>query len=73
MVGLPRAIASSAMDGKNKKVDRFEKEKIAFHNDVRAAYLEIAKNEPGRVKIVDSEKQSINDIHEQIKNVIKNH
>ena len=67
MVGLPRAIGASGMEkGKVKKVDRFEKEKIAFHNDVRAFYLETAKNDSGRFRIIDTEKQSQQNVQEQI-------
>ncbi len=72
MVGLPRAIDVSNLEkGRIKKVDRFEKEKLTFHNDVRAAYLEIAKNEPDRVKVVDTEKQDINAVQDQIKKIAK--
>lgn len=37
---------------KKKKVDRIEKEKIKFHKKVRYGYLQIAKNEPSRVKTI---------------------
>lgn len=71
-VGLPRAIAASNLDGgKIKKVDRFEKEKIAFHEEVRKAYLQIAAGDPGRVKVISTEKQDINTVHEEIKRKIK--
>lgn len=71
-VGLPRAIAASNLDnGKIKKVDRFEKEKIAFHEEVRRAYLQIAADDPGRVKVISTEKQDINTVHEEIKNIVK--
>lgn len=35
------------------KVDRIELETIAFHNRVRAGYLELAKREPDRIKIIE--------------------
>lgn len=71
-VGLPRAIAASSMEsGKIKKVDRFEKEKIAFHEDVRKAYLEIASADPARVKVISTEKTDINSVHEEIKRQVK--
>lgn len=35
--------------------DRFEKEKMKFHDRVRAQYLLIAKNSPERVKVIDSD------------------
>lgn len=36
------------------KVDRLELEEIAFHRKVRAGYLEIARREPGRIRIIDA-------------------
>ena len=43
---------------------------VEFFERVRNGYLEIAKQEPERVKVVDS-KQSIEDIHKQILELIK--
>ena len=45
--------------------DRMESAGIEFFERVRQGYLEIAKQEPNRVKVVDS-KQSIEEIHKQI-------
>jgi len=74
MVGLPRAIAASSKEsGKVKKVDRFEKEKLAFHNDVRNMYLELAKNDPQRIKVVDTEKPDLNTVQDEIKRIAKEH
>jgi len=71
-VGLPRAIAASNMEkGKIKKIDRFEKEKIAFHEEVRKAYLQIAAENTERIKIISTEKQDIHTVHEEIKKHIK--
>lgn len=47
VVGLKRA-------GQRSTPDRFESENIAFMERMRATYLEIARNEPDRVKIIDS-------------------
>ncbi|MFA5878714.1 MAG: dTMP kinase [Candidatus Margulisiibacteriota bacterium] len=49
--------------------DRFEKENIDFYKKVRHAYIEIAKNEPNRIIIIDGTK-SIDIISAEIKNVI---
>jgi dTMP kinase len=38
------------------KVDRFEQETIDFHNLVRQGFHQIAREEPERVKVVDSSK-----------------
>ena len=45
--------------------DRMESAGIEFFERVRQGFLEIAKQEPNRVKVVDS-KQSIEEIHKQI-------
>jgi len=37
-----------------RKVNRFELETIEFHNRVREGYLQIAREEPDRVKIIDA-------------------
>jgi dTMP kinase len=46
-VGLERA-------GQRSTPDRFESENIAFMERMRSSYLEIARREPERVKIIDS-------------------
>ena len=45
--------------------DRMESAGINFFNKVRQGYLEIAKNEPQRVKIIDASK-SIEEIHKNV-------
>ena len=47
---------------KRAELDRFEQEKMAFHYRVRDAYLEIAKNEPDRVKTLDVNGKSEDDV-----------
>jgi len=44
MLGLRRA--------KAKGVDRMEKKEIAYHNRVRAGYLKLARQNPGRMKVI---------------------
>lgn len=41
---------------KANKEDRFELETVAFHKRVRSGFLEIARKDPDRVKIVDASK-----------------
>ena len=50
--------------------DRMESAGIEFFERVRKGYIEIAKQEPERVKVVDST-QSIEDIHKQILELIQ--
>lgn len=70
-IGLPRSLASDIDKARIKKVDRFEKEKIAFHDEVRKMYLEIANNEPDRIKVIDTEKQDIAAAQDQIRKIAK--
>ena len=50
--------------------DRMESAGIEFFEKVRKGFLEIAKEEPNRVKVIDST-QSIEEIHTQILELIK--
>lgn len=58
---------SMARVGKNK--DRMESAGVEFHEKVRQGYLEIAKAEPERVKVINS-KDSIENIFEQVKAIV---
>lgn len=62
-VGIKRAKQVS-------EADRFEQEKLKFHENVRKKYLEIAKNEPDRVKVIYTDNQGIDEIQEQIRKII---
>lgn len=53
-----------------KEKDRMESAGIEFFNRVRNGYLEIAKQEPKRVKIIDSS-STIEDIHKQVVNFLQ--
>ena len=47
--------ADEGLARKNKnKQDRFEKEKVAFHAQVRQGYLQLARNEPKRFLVIDA-------------------
>ena len=54
--------------GKNK--DRMESAGMEFFNRVRNGYLEIAKQEPDRVKVIDSS-DTIENIHKQVVELIE--
>lgn len=56
--------------GKNK--DRLESAGAEFHNKVRKGYLEIAKREPERVKVINSN-DSIENIFKQIQKIMEKH
>ena len=51
---------------KTRKLDKFEKEEKDFHVNVRKKYLMLAKNNPKRFSVLNSEK-SIEEIQSQIK------
>ena len=48
----PYEVSRQRMQGKT--LDRFEREDRAFFERVRAAYLELARAEPGRVRVIDA-------------------
>ena len=50
----PYEISRERMEKSGRALDRFEREGQAFFERVRSAYLATARNEPGRVRVVDS-------------------
>jgi dTMP kinase len=47
--------ATEGLSRKNKqRIDRFEKETVLFHEQVRQGYLQIARNEPRRFLVADA-------------------
>jgi dTMP kinase len=67
-MGLKRAIQRN-QTLKNEKEERFEREKIQFHHRVRRGYLSIAKQEPHRVKVIDT-RQGEEKTFEKIRQII---
>ncbi len=49
--------------------DRFERETVRFHEQVRRGYLELAQKEPERIKLVDGTRE-ISVIHREICDII---
>ena len=43
---------------------------VAFHNRVRNGFAEIAKNNPDRVKLINVENKTIEDLQKDILNII---
>ncbi|NOQ15401.1 MAG: dTMP kinase [Methyloprofundus sp.] len=54
--------------GQRAALDRFESEKMAFFEQVRQAYLSIAKQQPERVKVIDAS-VSLDNVQSQIEQV----
>lgn len=52
---LPVEVAMQRMNGAARQLDRFEREKIDFHERVRAAYLVRASQMPERIKVIDAQ------------------
>lgn len=60
--GLARA-------GKRSAPDRFESEKLAFFDRVRAGYLDLAAAEPARYRVVDASR-SLGEVSAQIRSLV---
>lgn len=50
--------------------DRFEKEALSFHSNVRRGFLELAALEPDRIRVIDSNRD-ISLIHNEICDIVK--
>jgi dTMP kinase len=53
-IGLERSRNRLAAEGKTLSEGRFEQEEVCFHQRVRGGYLELAREDPGRIRVVDS-------------------
>lgn len=68
-IGLKRALTRiDTMPGGDKE-DRFEKESIEFHKKIRAGYLQLAKESPDRIKVINGDRD-IPVIHKEICGII---
>ncbi|MBW8308559.1 MAG: dTMP kinase [Candidatus Paracaedibacteraceae bacterium] len=63
-IGISRALARRTSEV------RFEKMDIEFHRRMREGYLEIAKNNPERCRVIDAH-QGIEEIHSTIKGLVE--
>lgn len=60
----------TSMKRVGKEKDRMESAGIDFHNRVREGYLELAKQEPQRIKVLDAT-NTIEEIHSNVVNILK--
>lgn len=60
----------TSMQRVGKDKDRMESAGIDFHNRVREGYLKIAKEEPDRIKVINSV-QAIEDVFNELKEIVK--
>jgi len=51
--GIRRALGRNERSGERGQ-DRFDREDLAFHRKVRAAYLDLARTEPARFQVIDA-------------------
>lgn len=65
-VGLAR---TAQRPGKQQE-DRFEREKMEFHERVRQGFLELARAEPRRIYLLDATRP-IREVHEEIKRIVE--
>ena len=68
-IGLKRAWKELAGGNRSGTESRFEEETISFHEKVRAGYLELARYEPDRFKIIDAS-QELNQVQSDIRKLL---
>lgn len=66
----PYEVASQRLKKTGKQLDRFEREDRAFFERVRGTYLELAKAEPGRVRVIDASRDAAA-VREQLKKALE--
>ncbi len=58
-IGLTRAWKAIRQGDRTHRETRFEKEKLEFHEKIRAGYLDMARQEPSRFTIIDARQDPI--------------
>ncbi len=56
-ISLRRAWNRIELEGFSAKEDRFERKDLKFHQRVREGYLQIARKEPDRIKVIDGSEE----------------
>jgi dTMP kinase len=59
----------TAMERRGKNPDRLESQAAAFHNRVRRGFLEIARKERKRVKVIDASQSAVK-VSEEVKSIL---
>jgi len=67
---LPVEIGQKRVLSRNQGVDRFEQERVDFFEKIRACYLQRAKDDPARIKVIDAS-QSIAQIQVQLTTILQ--
>ena len=68
-IGLSRTAQRQSQTASGRNEDRFEREKIEFHERVRAGFLELARAESHRFRIVDAAR-SAEEVGQEIKDIV---
>ena len=68
-IGLSRTAERNSRAPGTHVEDRFEKEKLEFHEKVRQGFLEIASAEPGRISVIDAS-GTIEEVSDTIRAII---
>jgi dTMP kinase len=69
-IGLARTARRRAQSTRDRpEEDRFEREKLEFHERVRQGFLELAKFDPGRFRVIDAS-GSVEQVAKQIREII---
>jgi dTMP kinase len=71
LLDAPLEVSAARMAARDYQ-DRFEQEKLEFFGRVKQAYLDIARQEPARVKIVDAD-QPLEQVQKMIKQLLQQH
>ena len=65
---VPLEVAQARMAG-SRELDRFEREQADFHERVRQSYLERARANPGRIRVVDASR-SVDEIRVMVEHLV---
>jgi dTMP kinase len=69
-IGLSRTAQRQSTAASGRSEDRFEREKIEFHERIRVGFLELARAEPDRFRIINAA-GSAEEVTQEIKNIIE--
>lgn len=66
---LPLEVARERIVLANRVLDKFEQERVDFHERVRQAYLERAHANPSRIRVIDGD-QSLDNIRKELEQIV---
>jgi dTMP kinase len=69
-VGLARARNTAGKEGPVGKGDRLEQEDVGFHQRVRAGFLQLAREHPGRFAVVDGSRPA-DEVHSALVDAVR--